>query len=30
VLAVAAVVVPLWLRARGKARVLQQLATDED
>jgi putative tricarboxylic transport membrane protein len=30
VLAVAAVVVPLWLRARGKGKVLQQIATDED
>lgn len=29
-LAVAAVVVPLWLRARGKDKVLQQIATDED
>jgi putative tricarboxylic transport membrane protein len=30
ILAIAAVIVPLWLRARGKDRVLQQIATDED
>jgi putative tricarboxylic transport membrane protein len=30
ILAIAAVVVPLYLRARGKGKVLQQLATDED
>jgi putative tricarboxylic transport membrane protein len=30
ILAIAAVVVPLWLRARGKDKVLQQIATDED
>ncbi|WP_395018808.1 tripartite tricarboxylate transporter permease [Dongia sp.] len=29
-LAIAAVLVPLWLRARGKARLLEQIATDED
>ncbi|GAB2174568.1 tripartite tricarboxylate transporter permease [Dongia sp. agr-C8] len=29
-LAAAAVVVPLYLRARGKARLLEQIATDED
>jgi putative tricarboxylic transport membrane protein len=30
VLAIAAVVVPLWLRARGKTRVLEQIAADTD
>jgi putative tricarboxylic transport membrane protein len=30
ILAAAAVIVPLWLRARGKARVLQQIAADTD
>jgi putative tricarboxylic transport membrane protein len=30
ILAIAAVVVPLYLRARGKGKVLQQIATDED
>jgi putative tricarboxylic transport membrane protein len=30
ILAIAAVVVPLYLRARGKAKVLQQFATDAD
>jgi putative tricarboxylic transport membrane protein len=30
ILAIAAVVVPLYLRARGKAKVLEQFATDAD
>jgi putative tricarboxylic transport membrane protein len=30
ILAIAAVVVPLWLRARGKDRLLQQIAADTD